>query len=70
MDRLIKGDEKTSVSNIICVSYIRSYKETCMLCKSSASNFSDAMYNIVFFAIKCLDQCYRYFWSNLTQLLL
>ena len=43
MDRLIKVDEKPSVSNLIHVSYIRSSIETCMLCKSSASENFDAI---------------------------
>ena len=43
MDRLIKMYEKTLVSNIIHVSYIRSWIETCMLSKSSASKFSDVI---------------------------
>ena len=33
MDRLIKVDEKMSVCNIIHVSYIRSWIETCMFVK-------------------------------------
>ena len=43
MDRLIKVNGKTSVSNIIHVSYIRSSIETRMLSKSTASKFSDAI---------------------------
>ena len=43
MNWLIKVYEKTSVSNINHVSYIRSWIETRMLSKSSASKFSDAI---------------------------
>ena len=43
MDWLIKIDEKTSVNNIIHVRNIRSLTETCMLCKSSASENSDGI---------------------------
>ena len=46
MDHLIKVDEKTSVSNIIHASYIRS-KETRMLCKILASEKFDGTRNWV-----------------------
>ena len=56
MDRLIKVYGKTSVSNIIHVSYIRSQIETRMLSKSTASKFSDAIWHRVLRRLRSLSR--------------
>ena len=77
MDQLIKVDEKTSVNymnHIIhrsflydsCQEHIRSWIETCMLCKSSASENVDGIWHIFgeLFFVFLIKWCYKHFRSR------